>query len=56
MNYENDPFPDKRDPVTGEWLPASYSEIKRMRSEAKRISQEAGTNNQMLNILKSIMK
>lgn len=56
MIYENDPFPDIKDPISGEWLPASYSDIKRMRQEAKRIASDESGNKMMLNLLKSIMK
>lgn len=24
----NDPYPDVRDPVTGDWLPKSYNDVK----------------------------
>lgn len=27
-NIINDPYPDTVDPVTGEWLPKSYNDIK----------------------------
>ena len=56
MIYEIDPFPDNKDPITGEWLPSSYSDMKRIRQEAKRKASDSSANQMMLNLLKSIMK
>lgn len=36
LNIISDPFPDVVDPVTGEWLPKSYNDIKADRFRKQR--------------------
>lgn len=55
LHYDN-PYPDNRDPISGDYTPISYNEVKRARAEGKRMAQEANSNKQMYNMLKSIMK
>lgn len=57
MNVRNiKPFPDVRDPVTGEWLPSSWSMEK---AHLQSIEDERQTNRQvrnMANMMLSIFK
>lgn len=56
MSYENDlfePFPDVRDPVTGDWLPLSESDKARSIRASQR---QQMSNSQIANMLSSIFK
>lgn len=51
-NIINDPYPDVRDPVTGDWLPKSYNDVK---ADALRRIEDAQMRTsmvQLLNVLK----
>lgn len=51
-NIINDPYPDTIDPVSGEWLPKSYNDVKAdQKSERENASQM-----QELSMLMSILK
>lgn len=57
MNVRNQqPFPDMRDPVTGEWLPSSYTSEKQFKrvQAAQKVSQADYANyaNMLLSVLK----
>lgn len=46
LHYQNiisDPYPDVVDPVTGEWLPKSYNDVKAdsMRAERERANKSS---------------
>lgn len=56
MYYEKDqfePFPDVRDPVTGDWLPLSESDKARSIRASQR---DKMSNSQIANMLSSILK
>lgn len=55
-NIISDPFPDVVDPVTGDWLPKSYNDVK---ADALKRAQDAVLNSDMVvvaSMLSSILK
>lgn len=55
-NIINDPYPDTIDPVTGEWLPKSYNQVK-AESIARAQNQLIKSNTKALaGMLSSILK
>lgn len=55
-NIINDPYPDTIDPVTGEWLPKSYNQVK-ADSIARSQNQLIKSNTKALaGMLSSILK
>lgn len=53
---KQDPFPDMRDPTTGEWLPASYSSQKAFaqaeQDEAKTKAQARNMSAMLISLFK----
>lgn len=54
------PFPDMRDPITGEWLPESYSSAKAraqaLEDERKVSNQSSKMTQQFASMLFSVLK
>ena len=56
IRRNNDPFPDMRDPTTGEWLPMSYSSQKAEQQAEIYNAQTKKSMRNMSTLLMSIFK
>lgn len=51
-NIINDPYPDTVDPVTGEWLPKSYNDVKADQERDRLHSAQMQEFSMLMSILK----